>query len=294
MYPVDRRALASHVYAHVQSLRKAALLLNVSHTTIRRWLVAPQRTIYQRKSPKLSLIKDVVIAKIVDDPLLTLKALQRCVQDCIGVNVSKELVRLVLCKHGLTRKKARFYGCPKDLPAKTSQFLRDRSDVLSTATRVVSIDETSFGRNIGTAFGYSKRGSKIFIQRSRPRRTTQTVVACVGHDEMIHRKAMPASCNTPRFLQFLKECNLSPGTCVLLDNVSFHHAKIVKSWAVASGIRLLYTPPYSPWFNPIEACFSIVKRLYYKGETIDGSFEALRPEHYQAFFRKALNAVDRW
>ena len=51
--------------------------------------------------------------------------------------------------------------------------------------------------------------------------------------------------------------NLQPDTVVLIDNVAFHHSKIVKQYARDRNIHLLYVPPYSPWFNPVEGVFSI-------------------------------------
>ena len=69
----------------------------------------------------------------------------------------------------------------------------------------------------------------------------------------------------------------------MLDNVSFHHSKVCKEVAYAKGYDLLFVPPYYPWFNPIEGIFSVVKRSFYKGATIQ-----------QAFFRKSLEATERW
>lgn len=37
MYPLDRRKVAIHIYSVVSSLRKTALLLNISHSTVARW-----------------------------------------------------------------------------------------------------------------------------------------------------------------------------------------------------------------------------------------------------------------
>ena len=38
MYPIDRRKLAIHVYSLFSSLRKTARILQVSHSTVSRWL----------------------------------------------------------------------------------------------------------------------------------------------------------------------------------------------------------------------------------------------------------------
>ena len=252
----------------------------------------PERIIYRRDSPKLMVITDIVMHTVVANALANLSCLRSAVTDCLGISVSKELA--VLVRNGFTRKRARFYGQPSNLPLKTTTFLQQRDTLLkSTTHQIVSIDETSFGRHTGVAYGYSKCGSKVFIKKAFARVTTCTVVACVSAAGLVHKKAMPNSCNTGRFLEFLNECKLEQNTVVLLDNVSFHHSQSVQSWAVANGVTLLFTPPYSPWFNPIEMCFSIVKREYYKGTScIDTCFSTLKPEHCQAFFDKSLACRD--
>ena len=295
MYPLDRRSLASHVYDHVKSLRKAAVILKVSHTTVRRWIRSPDRSRYMRQSHKGDLIKGLVLQAVHGAPLSTLADLQRMISSLTELHVSKQLIRTILFRHGLTRKKARFYGEPKDLLAKTTNFLTARSVARTNGRPFVSIDETSFGRHGGPAFGYAQRGAKVFVRKNGcPRVTTSTVVACVAPDGLVHRRTITGSCNTARFAEFLRECKLPGGTVVLLDNVSFHHARYVKETADAANLQLLFTPPYSPWFNPIEGCFSVVKRAYYKGCSVDAAFAALEPRHCRAFFRRSLDATDRF
>jgi len=49
---------------------------------------------------------------------------------------------------------------------------------------------------------------------------------------------------------------LSPGNVVIMDNLSSHKAPAVRAAIEAAGARLLFLPPYSPDFNPIEMAFS--------------------------------------
>ena len=77
---------------------------------------------------------------------------------------------------------------------------------------------------------------------------------------------------------------------ILLDNVRFHYCKAVKELACKMGWELLFVPPYSPWFNPIEieGIFSIIKRAYYKQLSIDDSIKTVTSQHLQAFFKHSL------
>lgn len=52
---------------------------------------------------------------------------------------------------------------------------------------------------------------------------------------------------------------LNPGDVVIMDNLSSHKAPAVREMIEAVGANLLYLPPYSPDFNPIEQAFSKLK-----------------------------------
>ena len=47
---------------------------------------------------------------------------------------------------------------------------------------------------------------------------------------------------------------------LLADNVAFHKSKASLAAARAVGLMPLFTPPYTPQWNPTEMAFSLVKR----------------------------------
>ena len=64
------------------------------------------------------------------------------------------------------------------------------------------------------------------------------------------------------YLTYLKEVlvpQLWKGAVVIMDNLSAHKVKGVRELIEAAGARLLYLPPYSPDFNPIELAWSKLK-----------------------------------
>jgi transposase len=65
---------------------------------------------------------------------------------------------------------------------------------------------------------------------------------------------------------------LRPGDIVVMDNLSSHKGPRVAEMIEAAGARLLYLPPYSPDFNPIENAFAKLKALLGKAakRTVDG------------------------
>jgi transposase len=291
MYPTDRRNIARHIYSMLHSLRKTALLCQVSHSTISRWINNPIKKKYTKpnKTYKTDQIIDTIKFSIINDPFISIIKLKDLILSTLKINVSKELIRIAIKRQGITKKIARFYGNPVTLPEKTEYFLNKRNEYIDDHRIFISIDETSFGRNGVITKGYSKKGEKLFIKKLKPRMTTTSVVAAFSKNELIGKMDIKGSINTDLFLEFIDSLDLYPGMVLLMDNVRFHHSNRVKELCKDKNIDILYTPPYSPWFNPIELCFSIVKRSFYKFQDIDKAFDSVNEEHLNAFFTKSLS-----
>ena len=62
-----------------------------------------------------------------------------------------------------------------------------------------------------------------------------------------------------------------------MDNLSSHKRPKVRDLIEATGAHLLYLPPYSPDFNPIENMFSKLKALLRKAaeRTVEGLWRAI-------------------
>jgi transposase len=71
--------------------------------------------------------------------------------------------------------------------------------------------------------------------------------------------------------------SLKPGDIVILDNLPAHKGRLVRAAIEAAGASLLYLPPYSPDFNPIENAFAKLKALLRKAaeRTIEGLWRAI-------------------
>lgn len=292
MYPLDRRKIALHLYSLFSSVRKTGLLVKVSHSTVHRWVKNPERKQYTRKQhafSKTTLVVETIKTALQCNPFISLVGLKLLVQQVMNVTLSKELVRTVIHRSGFSKKKARFYGEPKDLETKTVLFIQKRDELIREGYSFVSIDETSFGRSGASIFGYSQRGTKLYVRKNVPNLKNTSVVACVSKNGLVGKQKVIGSFTQTSFLKYLEDLSLEPKTVILLDNASIHHSKIVKNFANDHELILLYTPPYSPWYNPIELCFSIVKRMYYKSQDIETSFETLSQQHCNAFFNKSLN-----
>ena len=71
---------------------------------------------------------------------------------------------------------------------------------------------------------------------------------------------------------------LRPGDIVILDNLPAHKVAAAREAIEAVGARMLFLPPYSPDFNPIENAFSKLKSILRKAaaRTIPELWDAIR------------------
>ncbi len=273
----------------MNSIRKTSTLLQIGRSTIARWVqTGGVRKPYPRRASKSAALIGFIRDTLAHQPFITSHQLASLIQTTLGVTVSKELVRVITRKSGFTQKKAKFFGRPTGVQAKTQTFVQARNALLADARQFASIDETSFGRHMPAVRGWAPRGQALYAVRTPARITTTSVLTVCLQDGRTMSRRRPGSFNTTTFLEALEAFDLPRGTVLLLDNVSFHHACVVKEYAASRGIVLLYVPPYSPWFNPVEGVFSIAKRAYYKHGSIARAMQAVTPRHVQAFFRHSL------
>lgn len=295
MYCIDIRKVAIHIYYMLNSLRKTAVLVNVHYSTISRWLKNIEVKKYNRKSiTKTEKIVNIIKNTVTCNPLANCRQLKELISSTLSIVVSKELIRTILRNNNFTKKKARFYGEPKNLNEKINIFLAKREIFKTQNKTFVSVDETSFNRNNTSIYGYSLKGNKIFIRKNVPRITSKTAICCISDNKIILNQIIEGSINKNIFLNFIESLNLSSNHVLLLDNASIHHSKLIKNYCMSKNIELLYTPPYSPWFNPIELAFSIVKRSYYKCQDISRAFNSLNKDHLKSFFIKSLSTTTKF
>jgi transposase len=95
------------------------------------------------------------------------------------------------------------------------------------------------------------------------------------------------------YLQEMLLPALGKAEVVVMDNLSVHKSERVREMIEGTGASLLYLPPYSPEFNPIEEAFSKIKNLVRKAGArvrealVDAVGEALcevTEEDARAFF----------
>ena len=146
--------------------------------------------------------------------------------------------------------------------------------------RLVFIDETGASTNMARLRGRALRGQRLRSGIPRGHWKTTTFVAGLRLTGMVAPFVLDGPMNRPAFLAYVTQVlvpALKPGDVVILDNLPAHKGSRVREAIEAAGASLLYLPPYSPDFNPIENAFAKLKALLRKAaeRTVEGLWAAI-------------------
>ena len=121
------------------------------------------------------------------------------------------------------------------------------------------VDETglhlAFARRYGRAPGGQRVGQGVPLRVGTP----VTLVGALTVNGLEAVMSLDGALNAASFAVYLKQVlgpTLEPGDGVVLDNLPAHKVAGLAELVEAHGARLLYLPPYSPDFHPIELAFS--------------------------------------
>jgi len=170
---------------------------------------------------------------------------------------------------------------------------------------LVFIDETWAKTNMARTHGRPPRGERLRIGVPHGHWKTTTCVAGLTLRGMIAPFVLSGPINRAAFEIYIEKVlvpELRPGDIVIMDNLSSHKGPRTRTMIEAAGARLLFLPPYSPDFNPIENAFAKLKALLRKAaeRTVEGlwsaigrSVETFTPSECENYFAAAGYDQDR-
>jgi len=128
--------------------------------------------------------------------------------------------------------------------------------------RLVFIDESWAATNMARTHGRAPRGQRLRAPVPHGHWKTTTLVAALRNTGMVAPMVLDGPINGALFQTYVDQVlvpELRPGDIVVADNLGSHKGPGVRAAIEAAGARLLYLPPYSPDFNPIEKAFAKLK-----------------------------------
>jgi transposase len=137
------------------------------------------------------------------------------------------------------------------------------------AERLVFVDEMGTNVSLSPLYAWSRKGERAFGSALRNWAKNVTLLASITRRGLGPCLAVEGATTREVFETYLERVlapTLGPGQVVVMDNLSAHKGGRVKEIIEGRGCELLYLPPYSPDFNPIEQAFSKVKGLMRRAE----------------------------
>lgn len=146
--------------------------------------------------------------------------------------------------------------------------------------RLVFVDEMGTTTSLAPLYAWAPKGERARCEVPRNRGKNTTLLASMTAEGMGSCLAVVGSTTKAVFEAYLERVlapTLRPGQVVVMDNLASHKGEKVRELIEGRGCELLYLPPYSPDFNPIEEAFAKVKALLRKAgaRTREALVEAL-------------------
>lgn len=133
---------------------------------------------------------------------------------------------------------------------------------------MVFLDECGFALNLHRLYGWALRGERCVETVPFNRGKNRSVLGAYGFPGPENPTGLWAleqrlgAYNTQTFEAFVAHSllpQLPPGSVLILDNARIHHGPNLQTLVEKAGCHLLYLPPYSPDFSPIELLWSWFK-----------------------------------
>jgi transposase len=156
------------------------------------------------------------------------------------------------------------------------------------------LDESSINLDLTRLYGRAALGERVVDSVPQPSGSQTTPLAVIGWTGVSAPRVLSGSVNGTLFYGYIEPCvipTLQPGDILFMDNLSAHKVAGLKELICSHGAHLIYLPPYSADFNPIELAGSKVKTILRRlqARTLPDLIDALK-QALQAITHQDLHA----
>jgi transposase len=130
--------------------------------------------------------------------------------------------------------------------------------------RLVFVDECSTNIALTRLYARAPKGERAFGKAPRNWGKNLTLICSLSAEGIGAAMNVEGATDGVAFETYIKHFlapTLKAGQVVVMDNLQVHKSLRVKELIEARGAEILFLPPYSPDFSPIEEAFSKIKSL---------------------------------
>jgi transposase len=128
--------------------------------------------------------------------------------------------------------------------------------------RFIFVDESAVNTAMTRRYGRAPRGERALGSAPRNYGTHTSVIGAIGLRGLVAALTVEGAVDAEVFNAYAERVlgpRLRKGDVVVLDNLTAHRASRIEEVAEARGAQVLWLPPYSPDYSPIEQCWSKIK-----------------------------------
>ena len=137
----------------------------------------------------------------------------------------------------------------------------------SKANQLIFIDESGANLRMESAYARTEGGQRIKMPVPCERGPQISMIGAISTKKIEAALYGEWATNGEIFLTFIEK-ELSPKLkkkhIVIMDNVKFHFQASVAATIESKGAKVIFLPPYSPDFSPIENMWSKIKNTLRK------------------------------
>ena len=219
-------------------------------------------------------VQFIILHLVLERPGILLREIQAEIKYLAGQELAASTICRFLHRQGFSRQKMQLIA-----------FQRDEALRLTYATEVsiykadmfIFLDETGTDRrNAIRKYAYSLRGKPARSHKLLVRGERVSAIALMSCSGILDCRLVHGAVDGDTFYSFIQGSVLphlmpfdgnNPHSVVVMDNASIHHVDGIVSMIQEVGALVLFLPPYSPDYNPIEETFSKVKSTIKAHET---------------------------
>ncbi len=148
---------------------------------------------------------------------------------------------------------------------KRIEYLRSLRQIIEDrgSEGIVYLDESGFERTSERAHGWGIRGKKVYGECSGRKHPRTSLISAKQGKRLLAPILFEGNTDSTLFNYWLQHhllTELTPSSTIIMDNATFHKTAMTRQLVEDAGHTLLFLPPYSPDFNPIEKDFANMKR----------------------------------
>lgn len=256
MYEVKLVTIAQNMRIETGwSIRKIASIMNISKTTIGRWLVGSRDTERKRGRPKIDIQVNELFPRFQYASLLTIVSEAKLA--CSITTLCRRLKETKITKKNIKHCISHNASLVNEKRLKFSESMQTQYP-----QDYISIDETSFYHRLNPLRGWSKVGEYLHLPQQKTISKRYSLITAITSTGLLSHRIIQGSFKAVDFASFIESLPTTTQRKILMDNAPIHKCQVVKDTLLRKGLVSVFTSPYSPEWNPVEFYFSQLKHRF--------------------------------